>query len=109
MTTRKDIALQFGLPLQAIEQVGNQQLFKVDCTSYPDAFDSYSRKYYSVSLLVSYRTIVGIYSTAYSEWKLTSKKYSATTSKQLTQFCNSHNAVRVTEEEFNELLTIVGK
>ena len=109
MTTRKDIALQFGLPLEAIEQIGSQQLFKVDCTSYPNSYDSYSRKYYSVSLLVSYKTIVGIYSPAYSEWKLTSKSYSKTTAKQLTQFCNSHNAVRVTEEEFNELLTIVGK
>jgi hypothetical protein len=94
MTTRKDIALQFGLPLEAVEQIGSQQLFKVDCT---------------VSLLVSYRTIVGIYHTADSEWKLTSKKYSVTTTRQLSQFCNSHNAVRVTEEEFNELLAIVGK
>jgi hypothetical protein len=109
MPTRKDIALQFGLPLEAIEQVGSQQLFKVDCSSYPNSFDSYSGKYYSVSLLVSYRTIVGIYSPAYSEWKVTSKKYSVTTTRQLSQFCNSHNAVRVTEEEFNELLAIVGK
>ena len=109
MTTRKDIANQFGLPLNAIEQIGSKQLFKVDCSSYPNSYDSYSRKYYSVSLLVSYRTIVCIYSTADSEWKLTSQTYSRTTTRQLSDFSKTHNACRVTEEEFNELLAIVGK
>ena len=109
MTTRKDIANQFGLPLNAIEQIGSKQLFIVYCSSYPNSFDSYSRKYYSVSLLVSYRTILGIYHTADSEWKLTSKTYSRTTTKQLSDFSKTHNAWRVTEEEFNELLAVVGK
>jgi hypothetical protein len=109
MTTRKDIANQFGLPLNAVEQIDSKQLFIVDCSSYPNSFDSYSRKYYSVSLLVSYRTIVGIYHTADSEWKLTSKKYSITTTRQLSDFSKTHNAWRVTEEEFNELLAVVGK
>lgn len=109
MTTRKDIANQFGLPLNAIEQIGSKQLFKVDCSSYPNSYDSYSRKYYSVSLLVSYRTIVGIYHTADSEWKLTSRKYSDTTSRQLSSFSKDHNASYVSEEAFNELLDLVGK
>ena len=109
MTTRKDIANQFGLPLDAIEQIGSKQLFIVDCSSYPNSFDSYSRKYYSVSLLVSYKTIVGIYHTADSGWKLTSKKYSVTTTRQLSDFSKTYNTCRVTEDEFNELLTVVGK
>lgn len=109
MTTRKDIANQFGLPLNAVEQIGSKQLFKVDCSSYPNSYDSYSRKYYSGNLLTSYRTIVGIYHTADSEWKLTSKKYSVTTTRQLSDFSKTHKVCRVTEEEFNELLAVVGK
>lgn len=109
MTTRKNVANQFGLPLNAIEQIGSKQLFIVDCSSYPGSYDSYSRKFYSVSLLVSYRTIVGIYHTADSEWKLTSRNYSATATRQLSDFSKTHNTCRVTEEEFNELLAVVGK
>lgn len=109
MTTRKDIANQFGLPLNAVEQIGSKPLFIVNCSSYPNSYDSYSRKYYSVRLLVSYRTIVGIYHTADSEWKLTSSEYSVTTARQLSDFSKTHNTCRVTEEEFNELLAVVGK
>lgn len=105
--TKKDVANQFGLPVAAIEQIGSKQLFIVDAANFEDCFDSGTKKYYNVRLLVSYRTIVGI--CKFGEWQITSEKFSPTTSKQLTQFLNSYNGVRVSVEDFDDLLRVVGK
>ncbi len=46
------------------------------------------------TLLLSYSTIVGKFDLAKRVWALTKKKYSITTSKQLSMFARNHNVVR---------------
>ena len=70
--TRKDLANRLGIPLDSIEQVDSKQLFII----YGHMAD----------YLVSYYTIVGFRPSGNKVWKITTMKYSPTTSKQLNQF-----------------------
>ena len=95
MVTKKDVADLFtsfvnGRPCfcPEVHQVDNKQLFVV---SYPD-----------YQLLVSYLTIVGIRTEG--AWLLTTRKYSVTTSRQLTQFVKSLPVVGWVEQSHLEEL-----
>ena len=103
----KEIANQFGATKEEITQIGSKQLFIVQCNKH---YDSVTRRYYRCPVLVSYKTIVGFFHTADNEWKLTSKTYSRTTSKQLTQFSSvssGRKVSRVSEAQFETLLAEV--
>ena len=69
-----------------VSQFGSKQLFIV-----------------SGNLLVSYLTIIGL--KVGDKWQVTTQKYSTTTSKQTTQFCNRRpSSERIPEERLQELL-----
>lgn len=55
------------------------------------------------NLLISYETIIGV--KLGSKWFVTGKKYSPTTSKHSTQFCNGKECERVGEEVFRDMLS----
>ena len=76
--TKKDISAIFGVSLAAIEQINNKQLFMVYI--YTDEL-GYQK------ILISYRTIIGVYDD--EMWHITTKKYSQTTSSQITSFSSS--------------------
>lgn len=84
--TKKDISAIFGVSPAAIERVGSKQLFIIVKDS--------------KQFLISYHTIVGVYSGGC--WLLTLKKYSVTTSKQLSQFPYANR--RISNEELIALL-----
>ena len=90
--TKKDISAIFNVPTANITQVGSKQMFKV--TSVKD----------KCFFLLSYRTIIGIYHD--NIWKITTKKYSSTTSRQITAFSHSRGdrIKRVDNEELVNLL-----
>lgn len=56
----------------------------------------------SGDLLVSYLTIIGL--KVGDKWRVSTQKYSPTTSKQTTQFCNRRPSERIPEERLQELL-----
>ena len=57
----------------------------------------------SGDLLVSYLTIIGL--KVGDKWLVTTKKYSITTSRQTTQFCNRQaSSERIPQERLQELL-----
>ena len=70
--TKKNISSIFGVPTTDITQVGSKQMFKVLSVKDKCLF------------LVSYRTIISIYHD--NIWKITTRKYSRTTSCQITAF-----------------------
>jgi len=74
MITKTCIQSQFNVSSDRVKQIGNKQLFIVDCPQ-------------QGRVLVSYRTIVGKFIN--DTWHLTTQKYSVTTSKQLTMFARS--------------------
>lgn len=74
-----------GVSIDNIEQIGSKQMFIV-------SFDNYR-------LLYSYYTIVGVQTIT---WFLTTKRYSVTTRKQLTQFPYFHT--KVSEEEMQAII-----
>lgn len=76
--TKKDISAIFGVPLSAIEQVGAKQLFIVNISNGDIGYRH---------ILVSYRTIIGYNDNEF--WYITTKKYSRTTSSQITSFSSS--------------------
>jgi hypothetical protein len=80
MVTKKDILKAFGNC--SPEQIGSKQLFIIE-SDIPTG--------YFTQCLVSYLTVVGYVTVepAGKVWNLTKKKYSQTTSKQLSQFANS--------------------
>ena len=71
--TKKNISSIFGVPLSAVKQVGAKQLFIIYI---PDGG-------YRL-ILVSYKTIIGYHDS--DGWYITTKKYSHTTSRQITAF-----------------------
>lgn len=73
--TKRSISAIFGVPLSAIEQIGAKQLFIIDISNGDIGY----RK-----ILVSYRTIIGFHDSEF--WHITTKKYSQTTSCQITAF-----------------------
>ena len=73
--TKKTISAIFGVPLSSIEQIGAKQLFIVNISNGEIGY----RK-----ILVSYRTIIGFFDSEF--WHITTKKYSRTTSSQITAF-----------------------
>ena len=68
--TKENVASQFCIGLDKVQQLGSKQLFIAET---PDLI-----------VLVSYRTIVGVLKN--EVWYLTDKKCSVTTSKQMSQF-----------------------
>jgi hypothetical protein len=83
--TKKDIQSRFG---GEVSQVGHKQLFVA-------LFPAYQ-------LLISYLTIVGY--CFEGTWLLTTKKYSHTTSKQLSQFSYRKTVVWIDEVHLEELI-----
>lgn len=79
--TKQNIMDQFGVMANAVRQIGSKQLFIVD------NHNSTKYMYAKCRILVSYKTIIGIFD-ADCVWHITDKKYSATTSKQTSQFIN---------------------
>jgi hypothetical protein len=80
--TKKQVANRFNVNVNDVVQKGSKQLFVVH--NYRNAH----------TILVSYTTIIGLYKK--SIWHITKEKFSRTTSKQATQFCNGYaNIVRV--------------
>lgn len=73
--TKKDISAIFGVPLSAIEQIGAKQLFVVNISNGDIGYRH---------ILVSYRTIIGFHDSEF--WYITTRKYSRTTSSQITAF-----------------------
>ena len=92
----KDIQLAYNVPANMVKQVNSKQLFIVDTS-------------YLGRLLVSYKTTIGLFHN--SVWYITTKKFSATTSKQTTQFIKSTSfpVERVSIEIFDDLLMAIGK
>lgn len=72
--TKKDISAIFGVSPGAIKQVGSKQLFLAYV---------YTDEVGYQKILISYRTIIGVYD---EMWHITTKKYSRTTSYQITAF-----------------------
>ena len=90
--TKKDIANIFNVPTTDITQIGSKQMFKVLSVKDKCLF------------LVSYRTIIGIYHD--NIWKITTKKYSITTTQQITAFSRGKwgRISRISNEELIALL-----
>lgn len=97
--TRKDIANQFGVTMDMVEQVGSKQLFIVKVQN---SVDKWSYRSINDTILVSYHTIIGVQRDGL--WYITDKRYSVTTSKQTTQFCNGRIVKRVDESELQSML-----
>lgn len=89
MTTIKDIKNRF-FNYDSVEQVKSKQLFLVHYPSY--------------SLLVSYRTIIGI-AIANEPYQITTEKFSQTTSHQVAYFRNNYDSVMVEPATLEGLLT----
>lgn len=91
--TVQTIMNQFNVARDKVKQVKSMQLFIVDSPRYG-------------RILVSYRTIIGIYDFNNCTWYVTKDKFSVTTLKQTSQFINSisNPVVRVEEEEFKKLV-----
>jgi hypothetical protein len=94
--TKTTIQYLTGRPLTDIEQIGAKQLFIV---SYP-----------RYRLLYSYKTIIGInlLSGDNMGWKITLKKYSLTTTKQISQFPYPNKRIEqsLLEQMINEARTM---
>lgn len=93
--TKKDISAIFGVPLSAIKQVGAKQLFIINVSNGDIGYRH---------ILVSYRTIIGFHDSEF--WYITTKKYSQTTSCQITAFSRGRwdRIKRVENEELIALL-----
>lgn len=93
--TTKTISAIFGVPLTAIKQIGSKQLFVVNVSNGDIGYKH---------ILVSYRTIIGYNDNEF--WYITTKKYSQTTSKQITTFSRNRwdRIKRVENEELIALL-----
>ena len=93
--TKKDISTIFGVPLSAIEQVGRKQLFVVNISSGDIGYRH---------ILISYRTIIGFHDSEF--WYITTRKYSRTTSCQITEFSrNRRDRIKyISNEELIALL-----
>lgn len=76
--TKRNISAIFGVSLAAIEQVGARQLFMAYI---------YTEELGYQKILISYRTVIGVYDG--DIWHITTKKYSHTTSRQITSFSSS--------------------
>ena len=89
--TRKALSERYSLPIDDIKQVYFKQLFIVQ----------YGRH----KLLISYYTIIGII--VNDMWLITSKHYSRTTAKQITQFHHytTRQIHRIPEEQLNSILS----
>ena len=73
--TKESISVIFGVPLSAIKQIGSKQLFVVNVSNGEIGYRH---------ILVSYRTIIGYNDSEF--WYITTRKYSVTTSRQITAF-----------------------
>jgi len=56
------------------------------------------------TVLISYKTIIGIYDSVENIWNITTAKYSLTTSKQITMFRRGNNACFITEAKLQAKL-----
>lgn len=93
MVTKQNIIDHFGAA--EVEQVGSKQLFIVTLQN-------------NVTVLISYYTIVGFYSPAADVWYVTDRKYSQTTSCQLTAFARNKRVHKLPEDDFNSQLKLLG-
>lgn len=93
--TKESISAIFGVPLSAIEQVGSKQLFIVNISSGDIGYRH---------ILVSYRTIIGYNDNEF--WYITTKKYSRTTSSQITAFSRNRSG-RIKYIENEELVNLL--
>ena len=93
--TKESISVIFGVPLSAIKQIGSKQLFVVNVSNGEIGYRH---------ILVSYRTIIGYNDSEF--WYLTTKKYSRTTSRQISAFSRNRwdRIKRVENEELVALL-----
>lgn len=93
--TKRNISAIFGVPLSAIKQIGSKQLFVVNISSGDIGYRH---------ILVSYRTIIGYNDNEF--WYITTRKYSQTTSRQITAFSRNRwdRIKRVENEELVALL-----
>lgn len=78
--TCQNIANEFGIDINNVTQIDSKHLFIVELSNGKTA-------------LVSYYTIVGYY--VFGTWYITSKKYSATTSRQLSKFASGRTVIKV--------------
>ena len=92
----KDIQLAYNVPANMVRQIKSMQLFIVDTR-------------YLGRVLVSYKTTVGVFHN--SIWYLTTEKFSATTSKQITIFARSTSfeVVRLDSDTFQDILDGVSR
>jgi hypothetical protein len=68
-----------------VKQIDSMQLFIVVYSRY--------------SLLVSYTTMIGIWTLKNPTWLLTVKKYSRSTSRQMTRFSRYYSNTRISQDE----------
>ena len=93
MVTKQNIIDHFGAT--NVTQIGSKQLFTAQLR-------------HDVTVLISYYTIVGFYSPAADVWYVTDRKYSQTTSCQLTAFARNKRVHKLTENDFNSQLKLLG-
>lgn len=67
----------------------------------------YVAEYDSYKLLISYNTIIGILQG--ETWQVTTKKYSTTTSRQITDFSCDHTVTRIEQALLDDMLKSVGR
>lgn len=93
---KTNIVNYFNVDKTDVKQVGSKQLFIVDAYAPKNRINA--------RVLVSYYTIIGIFDGM--KWRITTKKYSPTTSKQITQFHREtpFDIVRIDEDELQALL-----
>ena len=91
MVTKQDITERFNAA--SVTQIGSKQLFTAQLQN-------------NVTVLISYYTIVGFERAGI--WHVTDRKYGRTTSCQLTAFARNNNVHRLTENDFNSQLQLLG-
>lgn len=91
MVTKQTVMTLFNTP--SAVRVGRQQLFIVTLLN-------------NVTVLVSYLTVVGYLKG--NVWYITDRKYNQTTSKQLTTFARNKRVHKLTEDDFNSQLQLLG-
>ena len=91
MVTKQDITERFNAA--SVTQIGSKQLFIAQLQN-------------NVTVLISYYTIVGFERSGI--WYVTDRKYSVTTSRQITQFSRNNRVHKLTENDFNSQLQLLG-
>lgn len=90
MITKQTVMSLFNTP--NVVRVGRQQLFIVTLLN-------------NVTVLVSYLTVIGYLQD--TVWYITERKYSQTTSRQITDFARNNIVHKLTEDNFNSQLQLM--